>query len=54
MTDTLTMSPQQVSDYIAEAGRQAWVVEGVDATTPRRDIRRVGVIGAGTMGGESR
>jgi 3-hydroxyacyl-CoA dehydrogenase len=51
MTDTLTMSPQQVSDYIAEAGRQAWVVEGVDATMPPRDIRRVGVIGAGTMGG---
>ncbi len=51
MTDMLTLTPQQVSDYIAEAGRQAWQVAGVDSATPRRDIRRVGIIGAGTMGG---
>ncbi|MCK7593003.1 3-hydroxyacyl-CoA dehydrogenase NAD-binding domain-containing protein [Pseudomarimonas salicorniae] len=33
------------------AERNAAKVEGVDASTPRREIRRVGIIGAGTMGG---
>lgn len=49
MTETYT--PQAVSDYIAEAGRNAWMVPDVPVETPRRDVARVGVIGAGTMGG---
>ncbi len=42
---------QEISDYIAEAGRRAWDVPDVPESTPRRTIARVGVIGAGTMGG---
>ncbi|MEO1189168.1 MAG: hypothetical protein AAFW60_08845, partial [Pseudomonadota bacterium] len=45
------MTPQEVSDYIAQAGRDAWLVPDVPADTPRRKIEKVGVIGAGTMGG---
>lgn len=33
------------------ADRAASKVEGIDASTPRREVRSVGVIGAGTMGG---
>jgi len=47
----VTLSAQEVSDYIAEAGRKAWEVPDVPDTTPRRPIAKVGVIGAGTMGG---
>ncbi|MEH6409335.1 MAG: 3-hydroxyacyl-CoA dehydrogenase NAD-binding domain-containing protein [Hyphomonas sp.] len=47
----ITMSPEQVSAYIAQAGRDAWKVPGLPADTPLREIRSVGVIGAGTMGG---
>ena len=45
------MTPEEVSAYIAQAGRDAWIVPDVPANTPRRQIKRVGVIGAGTMGG---
>ena len=45
------MTPTEVSDYIAQAGREAWLVPDVPANTPRRKIAKVGVIGAGTMGG---
>ncbi|MEL7545639.1 MAG: 3-hydroxyacyl-CoA dehydrogenase NAD-binding domain-containing protein [Pseudomonadota bacterium] len=51
MADGMTFTTEEVSNYIAEAGRQAWVVPEIPGTTGRRDIRRVGVIGAGTMGG---
>lgn len=47
----LSMTPGEISDYIAKAGRDAWTVPDVPADTPRRPIRKVGVIGAGTMGG---
>ena len=47
----ISMSPEQVSSYISQAGRDAWIVPDVPAGTPRRTIRKVGVIGAGTMGG---
>ena len=40
-----------VEEYIAEAGRKAWVVEGLPAGIQERPIEKVGVIGAGTMGG---
>jgi len=45
------MTPEQVSAYIAQAGRDAWKVPGLPGDTPLRDIKSVGVIGAGTMGG---
>jgi 3-hydroxyacyl-CoA dehydrogenase len=47
----ITLTPEQVSAYIAQAGRDAWKVPDVPAETPLREIRSVGVIGAGTMGG---
>ena len=37
--------------YLADAGHKAWEVPGIDDATPRRKIQKVGVIGAGTMGG---
>ncbi len=42
---------EQIGAYIAKAGQAAWDVPGIDATTPRREIKTVGIIGAGTMGG---
>ena len=51
MSDPITLTPSEVSDYIAQAGREAWLVPDVPENTPRRTIRKVGVIGAGTMGG---
>src|SRR3990167_3570728 len=47
----ISMTPQEISDYIAQAGRDAWIVPDVPADTPRRKIAKVGAIGAGTMGG---
>tara|TARA_R110002072_G_scaffold81160_8_gene186002 strand:+ start:1365 stop:2654 length:1290 start_codon:yes stop_codon:yes gene_type:complete len=47
----ISMTPEQVSAYIAQAGRDAWKVPGLPADTPLREIKSVGVIGAGTMGG---
>ena len=47
----ISMSPEKVSSYISQAGRDAWIVPDVPAGTPRRTMRKVGVIGAGTMGG---
>lgn len=51
MAEGMTFTTDEVSNYIAESGRQAWIVPDIDARTPRREIKRVGVIGAGTMGG---
>ncbi len=48
---TATPTQQETADYIAEAGRQAWVIPGLPENTPRRPVATVGVIGAGTMGG---
>ena len=47
----IKFTPEQVSDYIAAAGRNAWVVDGLPSGLTRRPINKVGVIGAGTMGG---
>lgn len=47
----IAMTPEEVSAYIAQAGRDAWLVPDVPAGTPRRPVGKVGVIGAGTMGG---
>jgi len=45
------MSLPDVDDYIARAELLAGEVDGLSADTPIREIRSVGVIGAGTMGG---
>ena len=47
----MTPTVEETGDYIAEAGKKAWEVPGLDANTPQREIKTVGIIGAGTMGG---
>ena len=47
----MTLSQTEIGDYIASSGHKAWEVEGLDPLTPMREIRTVGIIGAGTMGG---
>lgn len=47
----IAMTAETVANYIAKAGREAWQVPDVPTSTPHRPIRKVGVIGAGTMGG---
>jgi len=48
----LMNSPESAAlRHVFAAERAAVKVPGISADTPRRDIRRVGVIGAGTMGG---
>ncbi len=41
----------EISAYIASAAKAAWEVKGLPAGTPLKPIAKVGVIGAGTMGG---
>ena len=47
----MTPTIEETGDYIAKAGKAAWEVPGLDANTPQREIKTVGIIGAGTMGG---
>ncbi|MDG1470660.1 MAG: 3-hydroxyacyl-CoA dehydrogenase NAD-binding domain-containing protein [Ascidiaceihabitans sp.] len=47
----MSMTQTEIGDYIAASGHKAWEVAGLDPTTPLRDIKSVGIIGAGTMGG---
>jgi len=47
----MTPKIEETGDYIAKAGKAAWEVPGLDANTPQREIKTVGIIGAGTMGG---
>jgi len=44
-------SEEEIGAYIAVSGKAAWDVPGLSADTPLRDVRTVGIIGAGTMGG---
>ena len=44
-------SDSKVADYLRHAAQQAWNVDGIADDLPRRNIERVGIIGAGTMGG---
>lgn len=43
--------PDAAATYIAKASADAWEVPGIPADTKFRKVKRVGVIGAGTMGG---
>ncbi|WP_298864896.1 3-hydroxyacyl-CoA dehydrogenase [uncultured Sulfitobacter sp.] len=47
----MTPTIEETGDYIAKAGKAAWEVPGLDANAPQREIKTVGIIGAGTMGG---
>lgn len=42
---------QEIGEYIAASAKAAWEVPSVASDTPLRKIEKVGVIGAGTMGG---
>ncbi|WP_153502739.1 3-hydroxyacyl-CoA dehydrogenase [Cumulibacter manganitolerans] len=45
------MSQQSAADYLREAEQTAVRVDDIPADTPVRNVGKVGVIGAGTMGG---
>ncbi len=47
----MTMTPEDIGAYISAAGQKAWEIEGLDPRTLLREIKTVGIIGAGTMGG---
>ncbi|MEQ6250874.1 3-hydroxyacyl-CoA dehydrogenase NAD-binding domain-containing protein [Sulfitobacter sp. HNIBRBA3233] len=47
----MTPTEEEIGQYIAKAGQKAWEVPGLDAGTAHREIKTVGIIGAGTMGG---
>lgn len=46
-----TPSDEQIGAYIGAAGKAAWQVPDLPDDTPLRNIKSVGIIGAGTMGG---
>mgnify|MGYP003674380612 FL=1 len=46
-----TPSDEQIGAYIGAAGKAAWQVPDLPDNTPLREIKSVGIIGAGTMGG---
>ena len=46
----MTPTIEQTGDYIATAGKAAWEVPGLDANTPQRQIKTVGIIGMGRIG----
>ena len=48
---TNTDAAKAVSDYLTNAAAAAWDIRGLSDDTPLREIKRVGIIGAGTMGG---
>ncbi|MGH1578894.1 3-hydroxyacyl-CoA dehydrogenase NAD-binding domain-containing protein [Planktotalea sp.] len=41
----------EIGAYLAASGAAAWQVPGLSDATPKRAIKTVGIIGAGTMGG---
>lgn len=47
----MTPTEAEIGAYIAAAGAAAWEVPGLPADTPLREVRSVGILGAGTMGG---
>jgi 3-hydroxyacyl-CoA dehydrogenase len=44
-------SDEEIGAYIGAAGKAAWTVPDLPEDTPLREIKSVGIIGAGTMGG---
>ena len=46
-----TPTDEEIGAYIAAAGHAAWEVPDLPQDTPRREVKTVGIIGAGTMGG---
>lgn len=46
-----TPTDAEIGAYIGKAGELAWRVPDIDADTPRREVKTIGIIGAGTMGG---
>ncbi|NYI30190.1 3-hydroxyacyl-CoA dehydrogenase [Sulfitobacter geojensis] len=46
-----TPTDEEIGAYIAAAGQAAWEVPDLPQDTPRREVKTVGIIGAGTMGG---
>ncbi|MFT4795118.1 MAG: 3-hydroxyacyl-CoA dehydrogenase [Paracoccaceae bacterium] len=44
-------SDEDIGAYLSAAGKKAWEVPGITDATPRRAVKTVGIIGAGTMGG---
>tara|TARA_R110002110_G_scaffold19919_27_gene81614 strand:- start:3930 stop:5222 length:1293 start_codon:yes stop_codon:yes gene_type:complete len=44
-------SEAEIGQYIAAAGHAAWQAPSVPDDTPKRTVKTVGIIGAGTMGG---
>lgn len=51
MSDSKSYSEDAVAAYVNQASQQAWEVPGLAANTEPRPINKVGIIGAGTMGG---
>ena len=47
----INLSQSDVAAYVTQAAHDAWIVPDVPADTPLRPVTKVGVIGAGTMGG---
>ncbi|OWU83615.1 3-hydroxyacyl-CoA dehydrogenase [Oceanicola sp. 22II-s10i] len=48
---TKSLSGLDVGTYLGEAGKLAWVVDDLAPGTKSRPVNKVGIIGAGTMGG---
>ncbi|MEM6938755.1 MAG: 3-hydroxyacyl-CoA dehydrogenase NAD-binding domain-containing protein [Pseudomonadota bacterium] len=46
-----THTVDDIGDYIAKAGETAWEVPGLPSDLALREVKSVGIIGAGTMGG---
>ena len=49
MTDSNTNT--DVASYLQSSAQKAWQIDGISDDLPLRTIERVGIIGAGTMGG---
>ena len=47
----MTDSDARVAAYLQQAAQEAWNIEGIGDDLPRRKVERIGIIGAGTMGG---
>lgn len=46
-----TPTQDEISTYIANSGKEAWVIPGLAEGLQMRPVNKVGIIGAGTMGG---